>query len=105
MSATLSLQQPQLRPAAKLDTLSRILADLCKPGGRCEACDHRRWSSFPQPITHQPYVRWRRAGVLERREDHVLRDFVDAERRSYSAERFNRFLGELYSRVKSLVLR
>jgi hypothetical protein len=45
------------------------------------------------------------AGILERSEDHVLRDLVDTESRSYSGERFNRFIAELYSRIKALVQR
>ena len=43
--------------------------------------------------------------MLDRGEDHILRDFVDAESRSYSGERFNRFVAELFSRVKALVQR
>ena len=45
------------------------------------------------------------AGLLDRSEDHVLRDLVDTESRSYSGERFNRFIAELYSRIKALVQR
>lgn len=40
---------------------------------------------------------------MDRGDEHTLRDFVDAESRSYSGERFNRFVTELFSRVKSLV--
>ena len=48
---------------------------------------------------------WCCAGAPERREDHVLRDFVDSESRNYSGERFNRFVAELHSRIKTLVQR
>ena len=44
-------------------------------------------------------------GAQERREEHVLRDFVDAESRNYSGERFNRFVAELHSRIKALIQR
>lgn len=53
-------------------------------------------------LAHSPALP---AGVLDRREEHVLRDFVDAESRNYSGERFNRFVAELHSRIKSLTQR
>ena len=43
--------------------------------------------------------------MLERREDHVLRDFVDVESRNYKGERFNRFIIELQHRIKVLIQR
>ncbi len=35
----------------------------------------------------------------------MLRDFVDTESRNYSGERFNRFVAELHSRIKTLIQR
>ncbi|KAL6771425.1 TOR1 [Auxenochlorella protothecoides x Auxenochlorella symbiontica] len=57
----------------KLDTLSRILAEICQPG------------------------------FQERRDDHVLREFVDSEARNFTGERFNRFALEMNQRIKSLI--
>ncbi|RMZ52908.1 hypothetical protein APUTEX25_001027, partial [Auxenochlorella protothecoides] len=71
MSATLSYQQPQKVPM-KLDTLSRILAEICQPG------------------------------FQERRDDHVLREFVDSEARNFTGERFNRFALEMNQRIKGI---
>lgn len=154
MAATLTFQPGAQPPrVVKLDTLSRILAELCKPGGH-RARDGRggpragrtkggrgtdgpldklpgelllalaAQNSCPPALLRvwvlsQMCVRCRPAGeapttrptpgcpagAYERREEHVLRDFVDAESRNYSGERFNRFVAELHSRIKSLIQR
>lgn len=45
------------------------------------------------------------AGFQERRDDHVLREFVDSEARNFTGERFNRFALEMNQRIKSLIRR
>ena len=40
---------------------------------------------------------------MDHAEDHELRDFVDSESRTYSGERFNRFVAEMFYRVRALV--
>lgn len=103
MASTLGLQPvAQQRPSVKADTMSRILSDMCRPGtiSFLQSSDSHQTILTLQLspiITH--------TGVLERGEDHILRDFVDAESRSSSGERFNRFVSELFSRVKALVQR
>lgn len=44
-------------------------------------------------------------GLLERGEDTTLKEFVEAESRTYKGERFNRFTLEVYHRVKALIQR
>ena len=92
----------QQRLPVKTDTLSRILSDMCRPGWLISPSSLSPRLAQPHPPPPHTYPR---AGVLERGDEHILRDFVDAESRSYSGERFNRFVAELFSRVKALVQR
>ena len=101
MSATLAYQQPQKSPA-KLDTLSRILAELCQPGASPDlpgpvAAQDARCSPASPDAAH--------AGFQERKDDHILRDFVDSEARYFVGERFDRFAVEMNQRLKSLIRR
>lgn len=76
MASTIGIHQLKAvgpRPIMKSDMLSRILVDMCKPG------------------------------AVERSEDVTLKEFVDSESRGYKGERLNRFVAEIYARVKALV--
>lgn len=75
MASTMASQPPAGGGGGAADGLSRCLAALCRPGAAAAA-----------------------------HEEHALALFVDAEGRSYKGDKFNRFLGELGARVKSLVL-
>jgi hypothetical protein len=75
MSATLAGFPSASSKSMKVDTLARILGHLCKQG------------------------------AVDRGDDHVLRDYVEAESRSFAGEKFNRFASEILSRIHLLIQR
>jgi len=95
------------------DTLSRILAEMCRPGKLfIVRFNSPQWKFSPFPpssdhlfVTHlTPTLLPFLTGVLERPEDHhELGDFVDNEGRTYTGERFNKFVRELERRVSALL--